>query len=217
MGILVNCVTLVKYVFVFWLKNPAGLDQDFWCTFINLWISTFHFLLYLAVGFVRQKTSVNSFVCSGLTHGITSLSDKNEQGTREVKVIVRMAVSISLIIHIYVHLRIYFYKRKHNRSEANTDSQCFAVDMPSLASTTINFCVILTLTFCGWCVYKIDQLGPLNITYYPNHLLLYAAYLINPNITILTFTVLHYSRHEHLRKVLTRELHEVLLKFKESR
>ena len=34
-----NAMTLSRYALIFWLKNPAAVDDDFWNIFINIWIT----------------------------------------------------------------------------------------------------------------------------------------------------------------------------------
>jgi hypothetical protein len=45
--ILVTAMTLFRYVFIFWLKNPAAFEDDFWLIFVNAWSMTFSFLSQL--------------------------------------------------------------------------------------------------------------------------------------------------------------------------
>ena len=36
---LFDAITISKYIFIFWLKNPLNFDDEFWCRFINASIS----------------------------------------------------------------------------------------------------------------------------------------------------------------------------------
>ena len=33
-----NAIIMVRYIFIFWLRNPLNFNDDFWCFFINLWV-----------------------------------------------------------------------------------------------------------------------------------------------------------------------------------
>jgi hypothetical protein len=37
LNILLFAMTFIRYIFIFWLKNPAAFHDDFWLLFINLW------------------------------------------------------------------------------------------------------------------------------------------------------------------------------------
>jgi hypothetical protein len=47
--LLYDAIIVTKYVFIFWLKNPAGVDDDFWCRFLTLWVVGFSHLLNFVV------------------------------------------------------------------------------------------------------------------------------------------------------------------------
>lgn len=34
--LLLDAIIIVRYVFIFWLKDPLGFDDTFWCVFINV-------------------------------------------------------------------------------------------------------------------------------------------------------------------------------------
>ena len=38
--LLFDAMTISRYVFIFWLKNPLNFDIEFWCCFINASISS---------------------------------------------------------------------------------------------------------------------------------------------------------------------------------
>ena len=33
-----DSIIVIRYIFIFWLKNPMNFQDDFWCVFINLWV-----------------------------------------------------------------------------------------------------------------------------------------------------------------------------------
>ena len=35
-----DLIILTRYAYVFWLKNPAGFNDDFWVVFFNMWVVT---------------------------------------------------------------------------------------------------------------------------------------------------------------------------------
>jgi hypothetical protein len=36
-----DTITILRYLFIFWLKNPSNFWDDFWTTYLNIWITTF--------------------------------------------------------------------------------------------------------------------------------------------------------------------------------
>jgi len=45
-------VTGTTYIFVFVLKNPLGIDDGFWCSFLTRWIFFSGFLIQLTASFL---------------------------------------------------------------------------------------------------------------------------------------------------------------------
>ena len=35
---------IVKYIFIFWMKNPANFHDDFWSIFVNVWVVMFRYV-----------------------------------------------------------------------------------------------------------------------------------------------------------------------------
>ena len=36
-----DSITILRYLFIFWLKNPSNFWDDFWTTYLNIWIAMF--------------------------------------------------------------------------------------------------------------------------------------------------------------------------------
>ena len=33
-----DLILIVKYIFIFWMKNPLSFQDDFWYLFVNIWV-----------------------------------------------------------------------------------------------------------------------------------------------------------------------------------
>lgn len=51
----VTSILLTKYVFIFHLKNPTGIADQFWIIFLTIWIRSFAYLSQIAASFVPGK------------------------------------------------------------------------------------------------------------------------------------------------------------------
>ena len=47
----IDALIVARYALVFWTKNPASVNDDFWCTFISIWIYIFN----IAANFSRYQ------------------------------------------------------------------------------------------------------------------------------------------------------------------
>ena len=41
-----DLILIIKYAFIFWMKNPANFQDDFWSFVINVWVVTFRYMFY---------------------------------------------------------------------------------------------------------------------------------------------------------------------------
>ena len=58
-----NAITLSRYIFIFWLKNPAIFNDDFWSRMASLWIVGFCFLVKFVYGFLLGSDNVGFGSC----------------------------------------------------------------------------------------------------------------------------------------------------------
>jgi hypothetical protein len=61
-----DAIILVRYILIFWLKNPASVNNEFWSRFLNLWIPGFCFLLDSVRYFLPGKQSFSYYTCAGI-------------------------------------------------------------------------------------------------------------------------------------------------------
>ena len=95
-----NASILTRYIFIFWLKNPAAFDDDFWCLFIFIWVHIFSLLLRGIEHIISTNMSITYFICIGKEPYIT--------GQPKFSGIIEL---FTIVLHIFVYTRIYFYKR----------------------------------------------------------------------------------------------------------
>ena len=63
--LLLDFIAVARYIFIFWLKNPAGFNDEFWSTMINLWTFVATFLLQFTQIFLPGKDYPDTWICSG--------------------------------------------------------------------------------------------------------------------------------------------------------
>ena len=57
-----DCIALTRYIYIFWLKNPAAFKDDFWCRVAVPWIKAFSFLITGVWYFLAGKIYSHSFI-----------------------------------------------------------------------------------------------------------------------------------------------------------
>jgi hypothetical protein len=97
-----DAIAMTRYLFIFWLKNPAAFQDDFWNVFVKLWINGAS-LIFNGVWFLKaERQIINYYVCSGI--------DPREDFKKPVNIYSVTEIS-SLVLNIAIYIRIKIYKR----------------------------------------------------------------------------------------------------------
>ena len=55
--IFIDFMALLRYIFICWLKNPAGFKEDFWSLFLYLWTAPVAVIFHFVWGMLPGKSS----------------------------------------------------------------------------------------------------------------------------------------------------------------
>lgn len=103
LNLLFNATSIIRYMFVFWLKNPAAFKDDFFYVFINSWIFGACFLFQLAITpFQYQRYPLYNVFMGQQPLDMNSRSHN----------LVRFPLIITLLLHSFVCVRLAMFKRK---------------------------------------------------------------------------------------------------------
>jgi len=105
--LMLDLISLIRYIFIYWLKNPAAFKDEFWCVFLNLWC----ILISISFQIVRATVPGNHLVeysmCTG--NDPTPFFYLPSFGRGYIE-------SFSLIIQIIVYIKIWLYKIKARKA-----------------------------------------------------------------------------------------------------
>ena len=98
--LLLDASVLARYIFIFWLKNPSAVHDDFWSVFINLWIAGLsvisNFVLFSRPG---GKMPIHYYVCANVDPALESHLPSSG-GFIDV---------FSILLHLLIKVRITWY------------------------------------------------------------------------------------------------------------
>jgi hypothetical protein len=57
-----NSIIVSKYVSIFWLKNPASIEDDFWSLFVCIWSVGFSCIYNFVLGLLPRQVSLANFI-----------------------------------------------------------------------------------------------------------------------------------------------------------
>ena len=62
-----DTMSILRYIFIFWLKNPYGFCDDFWTTYLNLWMFSFSLISQtvsvILPGMLKHKLTFQCTIC----------------------------------------------------------------------------------------------------------------------------------------------------------
>ena len=111
-----NASIITRYIFIFWLKNPAAFNNEFWCRMISIWVHIFSLLFCGIEESITTNMSINYYICIGKKPHLTGPPAFN--GALDL---------FTIVVHIFVYIRIYFYKRHGKEGKNMTANKKFTV------------------------------------------------------------------------------------------
>ena len=183
---------LTRYAFIFWLKNPWAFRDDFWSTFVGIWIVGFSFLSLFAWHFVARFNVIGYYFCTGQDFTFAKDSFPRDLGIIE---------KLTAALHLLIYLRIKLYKRQQPEMDASNN----ALTKASIFTFFFNMCKMGLIFTLIMVIKQIENTPILLLSQYPHYLLFYYLNFAFPSMFVILILVSFYSR-AHLRKTLKDEL-----------
>jgi hypothetical protein len=187
---------VVKYIYIFYLKNGAGANNEFWCIFINVWI----FSAMLIVNGVNWSLpglyghTYEMCTCSSQDYNLPSKFDNTNS----------VLVLITITVYVFVSIRIKIYKNKVKPQENYTDQRPFAkkkfiTDLSVTIGPALLIIIIFVVTHSlGKTRSNISN----EISFY---LVIHLHYLVAIPLIFNIFVLLFYTKNKNIIKTLLRE------------
>ena len=105
---LLNCIVVSKYIFIFWMKNPGSVHDDFWHVFISMWAFGFSCIFSLIKIFQPRKELIFLYVCVNMNPEM----DNNLQPRTDD----HLEILFCILLHIAITLRVQIFKFKKTHS-----------------------------------------------------------------------------------------------------
>ena len=204
-----NGIVIFKYICIFVLKNPTGLQDEFWSLFVWRWVLAFSFISQFVMDFFPGRYSLNYLICIG-KESVASNSNETKIVRNNAMI---FAAALSDVICTSLYIRIKMFKVGIDK--------CFGKDMSlffsqrrfleSLEKQSITdyltsiyfalyFCVTLSVIYIG------NSIDKTKVNQYPFYLYIYFIQLCSPLFFCLSLCMLYYFRHHSLRRVIFKEI-----------
>lgn len=172
--LLVEALLVARYIFIFWLKNPAAFQDEFWICYINMVVAGFSLLTQFTFAFLPGRQPMIFYFCCGSNPEVQQYQNK------KFNVIMVFFQVATIILVVLINAKIRLYKRKHEhpgfvaysltptwRNELNESLIFHAVMVFIAAEVTLVINII-------------NSLNSEELNIYPNNMYVNIFQLVNP-------------------------------------
>ena len=203
-----DAIIVVKYIFIFQLKNPTALQDDFWRIFTNIWIISFCLITQIIFLLLPGKDSLGYYFCMGKIEVelIEELQKTNYTFT--------IAGNLSVVLHV----AFWIWKKTikyHNTNMYSLYKEYKVQFTNSLNKETLFHYVthtIAALSLVAVLIYfpqMFLQMNPIEADTYPNYILIYCQDLIVGNCGIMFVVGILLATKPNLQRELLQEFKEL--------
>lgn len=191
-----DAIIIVRFIYIFILKNPAAFQDEFWIRFLNIGIKSYSLIFQSVWHLTAKRQPISFYICAGID------PSSDDQNTVRVYGIIE---SISFLLHVVILSRIRMFKRNQKIGPETLNyfrKGLFLADINShaLSTNAISLANILLMCVTGFNVFTMNRMDPksLNQPYFDHYV--YFALLVSPPTLSLFAVVLYYRSNEALTK-----------------
>ena len=192
-----DTIPIIRYMSIFWLKNPAGINDEFWIVFINPFIKIFNSITMLCWHFLAPRQPFGYYVCTG--------QDPSEDYTKPMKVYA-VGEIFTLILHLVVTFKIHLFKKKQSLVDENVQYD----NQKSISNFKINHIVNIYLFTTLLNMLKLSATKPEDLHKYPNYFFVYYRSLAMPGVGSMLLFSMYFIRHAALKRLIIEELKHLM-------
>ena len=183
--LLQNAILIIRYIFIFYLKNPTALQDDFWKLFINIWITVFTLLTQFVVSYQPGKHYLIYYICQG-----ERVPHTNELPNKQPIALPALLI-VSGGLYIFVRLRTFLFNHGSNHQPLSyrATKTLFSFSANGLGLVSI----LIGLSFSN--VIYFNKMSPMLL----NPQIYYFMFLYSPLLVILSITLTFYVKYSSLR------------------
>jgi hypothetical protein len=153
--ITINAVMLTRYIYIFHYKNPGRVDDDFWITFLSMWISGVSLISYCIWYCLPGMQPIYFYICKG---DFKATEQVLPYKSRLALILLGIG---SVLINAVILCRIKIYKwkaKEHINAVASNNSPLLDKSLlTNLLLCCFVLCIVLAVSIFGYISNKYFQ------------------------------------------------------------
>ena len=190
-----NAIAISKFIFIFCLKNPAAVDDDFWSVFISIWSIGFSFIFNFCRFMQQRQQIIYYYICADV--------DPTEDQHLPEKTNTQLEALVCFSIHVTISLSFRIYNCNHksfqNHQQVGTNFFSQVKKKINLADFLTNFIVVLWFTTLAFFQFQINNFKLEEINLFPYIFYTFAFLYIGSSYTGLIISCVYFSHKSHSR------------------
>ena len=223
-----DCIILLRYMFVFKLTNFAVVNDDLIARFLQNSILCLSFWSSVVKRMSTGRMPLGYFMCAGKSPDDENSSETSDSITRKFDT-TAIVISISFILHIFVSVKIFQYQREAEQAPIElgridgleNDPQQRSVSwcndgnkvnsnlFKSMADLTTQMLCLVFLVIAAIVSNIMNRTEPVKLNEYPNRWLAYFIQIVAVALGILGISAQYYFKNTSLRRAVWRKIKEL--------
>ena len=199
--LLYDAIHITRYVFIFWLKNPGAVKDDFWGVFLSVWIAGLSILPNIVIYSLPIKQPMYYYVCSDVDPGLDMTMPSKPAA---------MADLASLMLLVLIKARISMHQQEPELNPSPSSGVLILIEKQTITDFTSNLMALLSLASFSLISIKINFMTLVELNQFPGYLYLFLYEMICPGLVGFTVFFVHYFRYKNFRETLHREFKDLL-------
>ena len=204
-ALFLDAIIVLRYIFIFWMKNPAAFQEEFWSLFINIWVVAFSWTAQFVLEVFLGCDSTPIKICMRFERQVSYNCYIFPWYLRINNMIMLSSVFLYAIILVRIHI---FKHGKCNKTQTSPESKqswLEYMEQQSVSDVTASLITVIGTVLSIFATRILNFLFSSH-TGQPNYLDEYFNSMIRPPLTVLLLVLLYFSRHENLRKTVWRQM-----------
>jgi hypothetical protein len=205
-----NAMCLIRYLFVFHLKNPNAMQNDFWKLFLAMWVNAVAILTTIAYYILPGSFPNFYYICLRKIPKNHNYTDAKGNAT------LLWLLIFTIILHLFTALRYQVYKYNEKKFMVQMTEQqkmyCLHVNQSSIVNFATNSAGVVYMIMLSYVPNKLNVTNPIEFNTYPEYLWLYVndMYIFATNYIFIALTLMY--RNPQLQSFCKRQTSELIKK-----